>query len=87
MRAALDALYLSHAPLLFALCVRIVRNRPEAEEVLQEVFWEVWRSGGRFAAERGQPARVPAAARAQPGALRACACAGAATVCSPTRAD
>jgi len=53
--AALDALYLIHAPLLFALCVRILRNRPEAEEVLQEVFWEVWRTGGRFAADRGSP--------------------------------
>jgi RNA polymerase sigma-70 factor (ECF subfamily) len=52
---ALDALYVRHAPLLFALCVRIMRNRPEAEEVLQEVFWEVWRSAGRYSAERGSP--------------------------------
>ena len=52
---ALDALYVRHAPLLFALCVRIVRNRSEAEEVLQEVFWEVWRSAGRYSAVRGSP--------------------------------
>ncbi len=52
---ALDALYVRHAPLLFALCVRILRNRSEAEEVLQEVFWEVWRSAGRYSAVRGSP--------------------------------
>jgi RNA polymerase sigma-70 factor (ECF subfamily) len=52
---ALDRLYVRHAPLLFALCVRILRNRPEAEEVLQEVFWEVWRSAGRYSADRGSP--------------------------------
>lgn len=52
---ALDDLYVRHAPLLFALCVRILRNRSEAEEVLQEVFWEVWRSAGRYSAVRGSP--------------------------------
>ena len=53
--AALDALYLRHAPRVFALCVRILRSRTEAEEVLQEVFWELWRGAGRYAAERGSP--------------------------------
>ena len=55
--AALDALYLRHASLVFALCLRILRNHAEAEEVLQEVFWELWRSSSRYAAERGS-ARV-----------------------------
>lgn len=54
---ALDALYLRHSSLVFALCLRILRNHAEAEEVLQEVFWELWRSSGRYAAERGS-ARV-----------------------------
>ena len=54
---ALDALYLRHSPLVFALCLRVLRNHAEAEEVLQEVFWELWRSSGRYAAERGS-ARV-----------------------------
>ena len=52
---ALDALYVRHAPQLFALCARILGNRPEAEEVLQAVFWEVWRSAGRYSAVRGSP--------------------------------
>jgi RNA polymerase sigma-70 factor (ECF subfamily) len=55
--AALDALYLRHSPLVFALCLRVLRNHAEAEEVLQEVFWELWRSSSRYAAERGS-ARV-----------------------------
>ena len=55
--AALDGLYLRHSSLVFALCLRILRNHAEAEEVLQEVFWELWRSSGRYAAERGS-ARV-----------------------------
>ncbi|HTO68571.1 MAG TPA: sigma-70 family RNA polymerase sigma factor [Myxococcota bacterium] len=55
--SALDALYLRHASLVFALCLRILRNHAEAEEVLQEVFWELWRSSSRYAAERGS-ARV-----------------------------
>jgi RNA polymerase sigma-70 factor (ECF subfamily) len=55
--SALDALYLRHASLVFALCLRILRSHAEAEEVLQEVFWELWRSSGRYAAERGS-ARV-----------------------------
>src|SRR5215471_15906023 len=54
---ALDALYLRHSSLVFALCLRILRNHAEAEEVLQEVFWELWRSSSRYAAERGS-ARV-----------------------------
>jgi RNA polymerase sigma-70 factor (ECF subfamily) len=55
--SALDALYLRHSSLVFALCLRILRSHAEAEEVLQEVFWELWRSSGRYAAERGS-ARV-----------------------------
>jgi RNA polymerase sigma-70 factor (ECF subfamily) len=55
--SALDALYARHAPLLFALCMRILHSSPEAEEVLQEVFLELWRTSERYAAERGS-ARV-----------------------------
>jgi RNA polymerase sigma-70 factor, ECF subfamily len=55
--SALDALYLRHGSLVFALCLRMLRNHAEAEEVLQEVFWELWRSSSRYAAERGS-ARV-----------------------------
>lgn len=55
--SGLDALYARHGPLVFALCMRILHSPPEAEEVLQEVFLELWRTSERFAAERGS-ARV-----------------------------
>jgi RNA polymerase sigma-70 factor (ECF subfamily) len=55
--SALDALYARHAPLVFALCMRVLHSPAEAEEVLQEVFLELWRAGERYAAERGS-ARV-----------------------------
>jgi RNA polymerase sigma-70 factor (ECF subfamily) len=55
--SALDALYARYAPLVFALCMRVLHSPAEAEEVLQEVFLELWRAGERYAAERGS-ARV-----------------------------
>jgi RNA polymerase sigma-70 factor (ECF subfamily) len=40
--AALADLYDRHSHLLFGLLLRIVRNRGEAEEILQDVFVRVW---------------------------------------------
>lgn len=40
---AFAQLYERTSPRLFGLCLRMLRNRPEAEEVLQEVFVAVWR--------------------------------------------
>src|SRR6187401_1081437 len=53
--AALAALYDRHASLILALCVRILRDRSEAEEVLGDVFWEVWERHERYAPGRGAP--------------------------------
>jgi RNA polymerase sigma-70 factor (ECF subfamily) len=52
---ALEALYDRHSRLVFALCVRMLRDSAEAEEVTQEVFWEVWRRSDRYEAGRGAP--------------------------------
>lgn len=52
-RAALADLYDQHAPLVNALCLRILRDRAEAEEVLQEVFLQAWRQAGRYDPARG----------------------------------
>ena len=38
---------------LFALIVRILVDRAQSEEVLQEVFLEIWRSAASFSPERG----------------------------------
>ena len=52
---ALEVFYDRHARLVFALCVRMLRDASEAEEVTQEVFWEIWRRGDRYEAARGAP--------------------------------
>jgi len=51
-RQALKLLYDRTAPKLFAVCLRIVGDRGEAEEVLQEVYVTVWQRAGSFDPER-----------------------------------
>lgn len=51
---AFAALYDLLSPRVFALILRVLANRAQSEEVLQEVFLEIWQSAGRFAPNRGQ---------------------------------
>jgi RNA polymerase sigma factor (sigma-70 family) len=53
--AAFRTLYEATAPKLFAIVLRIVRNRPVAEEVLQETYVNVWQKAERFSPEAGDP--------------------------------
>lgn len=39
---------------MFGLILRVLVNRSQSEEVLQEVFLEIWQSAGRFAPNKGQ---------------------------------
>lgn len=39
---------------VFGLILRVLVNRAQSEEVLQEVFLEIWQSASRFAPNRGQ---------------------------------
>lgn len=50
---AFSRLYDLTAPRLFALIRRVVRDVAMSEEVLQEVYVEVWRQATRFDARRG----------------------------------
>jgi len=52
-RAALEALYRLTSAKLFAVGIRILNDRAEAEDVLQEVFLTVWNKAALFEAERG----------------------------------
>jgi RNA polymerase sigma-70 factor (ECF subfamily) len=53
-RAAFAALYDMLSPRAFGLILRVLVDRSQSEEVLQEVFLEIWQSAGRFAPNRGQ---------------------------------
>ena len=50
---AFEVLYDRHGGAAFSLAYRIVGDRAAAEEVTQEAFISVWRSGARFDATRG----------------------------------
>jgi RNA polymerase sigma-70 factor (ECF subfamily) len=52
---ALGALYDRHSRLLYGLILQILRDRGEAEEILQEVFVQVWRRAETYAAALGTP--------------------------------
>lgn len=53
--AAFAALYDRMARPIFSLVLRIVRVRAEAEEVLQEAFWQIWESAPSYRSELGTP--------------------------------
>ncbi|MFN2577718.1 MAG: sigma-70 family RNA polymerase sigma factor [Pyrinomonadaceae bacterium] len=52
--SALAACYDRYHLILFGLIVRILNDRQEAEDVLQEVFLQVWRRAGDFDEARGR---------------------------------
>jgi RNA polymerase sigma factor (sigma-70 family) len=51
-RAALRQLYQATSAKLFGVCLRILSNRDESEDVLQEVYLTIWRRADRFEAGR-----------------------------------
>ncbi|MEW9807072.1 sigma-70 family RNA polymerase sigma factor [Mesorhizobium marinum] len=54
-RAAFDALYRETSAKLFGVCLRILRDRGEAEEALQEVYVKIWTKADRFAVSELSP--------------------------------
>ena len=54
-REAFALFYDRYAPVVFPLILRIVRERADASDVLQEVFWEAWRTADAYAPTRGSP--------------------------------
>jgi RNA polymerase sigma-70 factor (ECF subfamily) len=48
-RDAFDRLYRLTSAKLFGVCLRVLRDRAEAEEALQEVFVKIWTKADRFA--------------------------------------
>jgi RNA polymerase sigma-70 factor (ECF subfamily) len=53
--AALRTLYDRHAPVVFALCRRILVDGRDAEEALLDVFTQLWRRADSYDPERASP--------------------------------
>jgi RNA polymerase sigma factor (sigma-70 family) len=51
---SLARLYEATSGRVYGLALRIVRLAPLAEEVVEDVFWQVWREAPRFDVERGR---------------------------------
>lgn len=47
--AAFSALYDAASGKLFGICLRILNNRSEAEDVLQEVYLRIWHKADSYA--------------------------------------
>src|SRR5438128_6134353 len=76
-RAALRIVYQDTCAKLFGVCLRILKDRSEAEDVLQDVYVTVWRKAATFDPGRASPitwmvaiARNRAIDRLRAGAMR-----------------
>ena len=54
-REAFGRFYDRHAPLVYPLILRVVRDRSDAADVLQDVFWEAWQGADGYDPARGTP--------------------------------
>lgn len=54
-REAFDLLYRATSAKLFGVCLRVLTNRGEAEEALQEVFVKIWTKADRFVVSELSP--------------------------------
>jgi RNA polymerase sigma-70 factor, ECF subfamily len=54
-RDAFARFYDGHAGTVLGLARRILRDESAAEEVLQEVFWQVWKDAAQYDPSRGSP--------------------------------
>ena len=51
-RSAMRRLYDATSAKLFGVCLRILSDKDESEDVLQEVYLTIWRRADRYEAER-----------------------------------
>ncbi len=54
-RAAFDQLYARTAAKLYGVCLRILNDRSEAEDALQDVFIKIWRKADSYAVSELSP--------------------------------
>lgn len=54
---ALEVLYDRYSAIVYRMALRIVKSQELAEDIVQEVFWRVWRRSSSFERERGRVAQ------------------------------
>lgn len=54
-RDAFSQFYDHYSPLVYSLALRMLRAQCDAEDLLQEVFIQVWRRASSYRSERGSP--------------------------------
>ncbi len=54
-RSAFSALYDATSAKLFGICLRVLNNRAEAEDALQDVYVRIWQKAGRYTAGTYSP--------------------------------
>ncbi len=47
-RNAFNTLYTATSAKLFGICLRVLKNRTDAEDVLQEAYVKIWNNAGRY---------------------------------------
>ncbi len=52
---ALASLFDRYGGAVYGLCLRALRDEGEAEDLLVDIFWELWEKGGRYDRSRGSP--------------------------------
>jgi RNA polymerase sigma-70 factor (ECF subfamily) len=53
-QAAFEALYDRYAALVYGVTLKVLGSRPDAEEVVLDVFAQAWRTAGRYDPQRGR---------------------------------
>src|SRR5437764_7774720 len=52
---ALSILYDRYNGIIKALILRVIHNEAEADDLLQEIFMEIWNQAKNFSAQKGKP--------------------------------
>src|SRR5437867_379188 len=52
---ALAELYDRYSGILKAVIMRVIHDEAEAEDLLQEIFLQIWQQAGHYSAEKGKP--------------------------------